>query len=198
MVLKNVRAKVESYWTTTKKLAAMMSVWGLIFSLVTITKLGVAFDYDDTLVFSSPAFSKAFAAAAQPYSPEFWSVVNKSYDLEQPKLVGVGLAWLFRIFGFKVAIIASRPAEDGEFLKKEWRRLAPRSSFIFAGDKSNKHVHLQAGNYLFFFGDSDSDITEARKANVVPIRLKRSQKSSYKEDYHPGTMDEIVIPLSEY
>ncbi len=198
MVLKNVRAKVESYWTTTKKIGAMLSVWGLIFSLVTITKLGVAFDYDDTLVFSSPAFAKGFAAAPQPYSPQFWSVVNKSYDLEQPKVVGTSLAWLFRIFGFKVAIIAARPAEDGEFLKKEWRRLAPRGSFIFAGDKSNKHIHLAAGNYLFFFGDSDSDITEARKANVVPIRLKRSQRSSYKEDYRPGTMDEIVIPFSEY
>src|SRR6185503_9211764 len=35
-MLKNVRAKAEQYWTTTKKLTAAASVWGLIFSVVTI------------------------------------------------------------------------------------------------------------------------------------------------------------------
>ena len=198
MVLKNVRAKVDAGWTQTKKILGMMSVWGLIFSLVTVAKVGVAFDYDDTLVFSTPAFSRAFANSAQPFTPQFWSILNKSYDIEKPKILSLTLAWAFRIFGFRVTIISARPATDGEALRKEWRRLAPRGNFIFAGDRSNKHLYLENGNYILFFGDSDSDIIQARKANVFPIRIRRSAKSFYKQDYNPGSLGEWVIPFSEY
>ena len=197
-MLKTVRAKVENYWTLTKKLLALMSVWGLIFSLVTIGRFGVAFDYDDTLVFSTPAFAKGFASSPQPFSPQFWAVVNQSYDVEEAKVIPCALAWAFRLFGFKVAIIAARPDSGGEALKKEWRRLVGKGQFIFAGDKSNKHKHLQGGNYVLYFGDSDSDMSEARKARVFSVRIRRSPKSTYKEDYAPGSLGELVIPFSEY
>lgn len=196
-MLKAAKEKVEAGITFTKKTLVAMSVWGLIFSLVTVAKLGVAFDYDDTLVNSTPAFTRAFEKTTQPFTPQFWSIVNNSYELEKPKAVATALAWVFRIFGFKVAIITARPAVDHEALQKEWRRLAPRS-FFFAGDKENKHLHLQSGNYVLYFGDSDSDISEARKAKVFGIRVKRHPKSSYKDEYHPGTLGEPVIPLSEY
>ena len=110
MVLKAVRAKTEAAWTTTKKILALMSCWGLIFSLATITKLCVAFEYDDGLVFSTPAYKKAFASVPQPFTPQFWSVVNRSCDVEQPKFLSQALAWGFRLCGFKVAIIADRPS----------------------------------------------------------------------------------------
>jgi acid phosphatase (class B) len=196
-MLKEVRSKVEAGWTTTKKLLAALSVWGLIFSVVTISRFGVAFDYDDTLVFSTPAFSRAYANGGQPFSPQFWGIVNNSYELERPKIIGCGLAWIFRLFGFRISIVSARPPYEGEALAKEWRRLAPKG-FVFAGDRSKKHVYLQNGRYLLFFGDSDSDISQARHAGVMGVRIKRSVKSSYKEDYHPGTLGELVIPLSEY
>ena len=196
-MFKAAKEKVEAGINFTKKTIVLMSVWGLIFSLVTITKLGVAFDYDDTLVNSSPAFARAFEKTTQPFTPQFWSIVNNSYELEKPKFVALSLAWAFRIFGFKVAIITARPNVEGEALQKEWRRLAPRA-FYFAGDKENKHVELQRGNYVLYFGDSDSDIAQARKAKVYGVRVKRSPKSTYKEEYHPGTLGELVIPLSEY
>lgn len=198
MVLKKVGAKVQTFWTTTKRIVVMLACWGLVFSIATIGRLAVAFDYDDTLVFSAPAYAKAFAAATVPYSPQFWSVLNQSYDLERPKLVSCSLAWFFRLFGFRVSILTSRQATDGEALRKEWRHLTPKGHFIFTGDKSSLHNHLKEGNYLLFFGDKDSDIAEARKADVYPIRIRRSTKSAYKEDYHPGTMGELSIPLSEY
>ncbi|MBI5631434.1 MAG: hypothetical protein HY921_11185 [Elusimicrobia bacterium] len=197
MVLKNVRAKADAYWTRTKKFLAALSCWGLVFSLVTICRLGVAFDYDDTLVFSTPALSRAFANTAQPFSEAFWSVVNQSYDLEKPKLIPYVLAWMFRVFGFRVAILTARPAVDAEPLKKEWRHLVGRGQFHFTS-RENKHQYLQSGNYVLFFGDSDSDIQQARRARVFAIRVKRSPKSLFKDDYHPGTMGELVIPLSEY
>ena len=198
MVLKNARAKVEHYWTNTKKFMAAMSVWGLIFSLVTITHLGVAFDYDDTLVNSKASFDKAFAQSQQPYSDSFWTVVNQSYDLEKPKLIPYALAWIFRVCGFKVAIVTTRPSISSDALKKEWRHLIGRGHFIFAGEKTAKHTFLQSGNYVMFFGDSDSDMAEARQAHVLPIRIRRSLQSVFKEDYNPGTLHELVIPFSEY
>ncbi|HAM35255.1 MAG TPA: hypothetical protein DEB40_06265 [Elusimicrobia bacterium] len=199
MVLKNVREKTHAAWTTTKKILALMSVWGLVYSLTTITRLGVAFEYDDTLVFSTPAYVKAFASVQQPFSPQFWSVVNKSYDIEKPKLLPLSLAWIFRLFGFKVAIIANRPSTDGDGLRKEWRRLTPKTLFCFAGDRGDPRLFLEKGNYVLFFGDSDSGIVEARKAGVYPIRVKRSRKSFRKEeDYRPGTFGELVLPWSQY
>lgn len=197
-MLKNVRAKAEQYWTTTKKLTALASAWGLIFSIVTIAHLGVAFDYDDTLVQSAAAFSKAFAQSSQPYSPDFWAIVNQSYDLEKPKLFTFPLAWAFRLFGFKVSVITARQPVQAEPLKKEWRHLVGRGNFIFANEAQTKHSVLSNGNYVLYFGDSDTDVREARLAKVYPIRIRRSAKSIFKEDYHPGTLGELVIPFSEY
>jgi acid phosphatase class B len=198
MVLKNARAKVEHYWTNTKKMLAAMSVWGLIFSLVTITHLGVAFDYDDTLVHSDAAFSKAIATGQQLYSEGFWTVVNQNYDLETPKYIPFVLAWAFRIFGFHIAVLTTRPAIGADPLKKEWRHLVSKGYFIFASDKTAKHSFLQNGNYVLYFGDSDSDIEEARQAHVFPVRVRRDRHSTFKEDYNPGSMHELVIPFSEY
>ena len=195
MVLKAVRAKTETAWKTTKKALAVMSVWGLIFSLVTISRLAVAFEYDDGLVFSTPAYAKARAGLSNPASEQFWSVVNRSYDLESPQVTPFLLAWTLRLCGFKVAIIAQRPSTDGEALQKEWRHLTPNGLFCFAPEKAGIRVFLGQGNYVLYFGGSDSGILEARKAGVYPIRIKRSAKSSNKEDYHPGTLGEIRLPF---
>ena len=197
-MLKNVRDKVEKGWTWTKKTLAALSCWGLVFSIVTIGRLAVAFDYDDTLVFSAPAYSKAFANSVQAYTPGFWSVVNQSYDLEKPKMLAYGLAWFFRVMGFQVTILTSRPPVSAEALKKEWRHLAPRGRFVFAGDGEGKVQHLQDGNYVLYFADNDSDIASARRAKVYAIRIRRSRKSFQREDYHPGSLGELVLPLSEY
>lgn len=193
---KAVKEKADKTVTFAKKVLGVLSLWGLIFSLVTVGNLRVGFDYDDTLVFSTPAFDRGFQSGSEPFSPRFWEVVNNSYELERPKPLPYALAWLFRVCGFKVVVITSRPGTGGEALRKEWRYLA--SSFVFAGGSGNKHKALSEGNFVLFFGDSDSDIVEGRKAKVLALRVKRSRKSSYKEDYHPGSLREIVIPLTEY
>ena len=194
-VVNDVKTKADKAWSFTKKMVVLGGVWGLCFSLVTIGRLGVAFDYDDTLVFSTPAFQKAFASGAVPYSPAFWEIVNNAYDLEARKPLVWGAAWVFRVFGFKVVVISSRPPHGGEALRKEWRYLA--TDFEFAGGSEGKHRLLKKGRYVLYVGDSDSDIAESRRAKVFPVRVKRSPKSTYKEDYHPGTLGEIVIPFTE-
>lgn len=197
MVLKDVRTKVEQTWTTTKKILAAMSVWGLIFSIVTIARLGVAFDYDDTLVHSQDSFAKAARAVSLPRTPEYWRIVNSSYDLETPKILPYGLACLARGFGFRILILADRPAAGGDALKKEWRRLAPKG-FAFVGSPENKHLHLQDGRYVLFFGDSDRDMLEAKNAGVMAVRVMRGVKSAASDEYNPGKQGEPVLPLSQY
>jgi acid phosphatase class B len=195
-MFEKVQQKVHKGWSTTKKLLAWLSVWGLIFSLVTIGRLRVAFDYDDTLVFSTPAFNKAFKSGVQEFSPQFWTIVNQSYDLEEPKIMTNAMAWILRAFGFKITILTSRPPEGGEALKKEWRRLA--SAFVFVPDQYKKHLYLNQGRYVLYFGDSDADITEGRLAHVLTLRIRRSPRSSYKSEYSPKMLGEFVIPFSEY
>lgn len=197
-MLQKAKEKVEYWWTMFKRLMALLCVWGLIFSGVTIGKLGVAFDYDDTLVFSTPAYAKAFAGTPRPLGPQFWSIVNQAYDLEKPKALPWALAWAFKLCGFRVSILAARPDTDGEGLRKEWRHLVPRSRFHFVGEAGGKRRFLEDGSNVLFFGDSDLDVAEGRKAKVFTVRVKRSPKSSYKEDYHPGTMREFVLPFSEF
>jgi len=195
-VAKAARGQAERTWGFTKRLTVGAMVWGLVFSLVTIGELRVAFDYDDTLVFSTPAFERAFKSGRQPFSPAFWQVVNQGYDVERRKFLSNIMAWGFRMCGFKVTILTARPPHGGDALKKEWRYLA--DDFVFTAGSENKHRYLKKGNYVLFFGDSDSDIQQGRKAEVFSVRVRRSNESSYKEDYNPGTLRELVLPLTEF
>lgn len=197
MVLKDVRAKVEQTWTTTKKILALMSVWGLVFSLVTIARLGVAFAYDDTLVDSSAAYEKASGASAAARGPDYWKTINNAYDLESPKLLPYAAAGLARAFGFRILILAERQSTGGEALKKEWRHLAPRG-FTFVSDPEELHLHLQDGRYVLFLGSTDRELLEAKKAGVYAVRVKRPRKAVLGGEYNPGQLGEVVIPLSEF
>jgi acid phosphatase class B len=197
MVLKTVRAKVEQTWSMGKKILAMMMVWGLVFSLVTIARLGVAFAYDDTLVESSAAFAKAAGSATLPHGSDYWKTINNAYELENPKLLPYAVAGLARAFGFHVLILAERQATGGEPLKKEWRRLAPRG-FTFVPDSDDLHLHLQDGRYVLYLGSTDRELLEAKKAGVYAVRVKRGRKAVLGGDYNPGRMGEVVIPLSEF
>ncbi len=197
MVLKDVRAKVEKTWTTTKKLLALMSVWGLVFSLVTISRLGAAFAYDDTLVHSEASFEHAAHSVQQAGSPEYWRVVNNSYDRESPKIVPFALAMALRGFGFRILILAERSGTGGEALKKEWRHLAPRG-FVFVPNPEDLHLHLEGGRYVLFFGTSDRQMLEARKAGVYALRVRRDPEDAGAGAYSPGRLGEPVVPFSQY
>jgi acid phosphatase class B len=197
MVLKDVRAKVEQTWTTTKKILAALSVWGLIFSIVTIARLGVAFTYDDVLVNSLAAHEKAENHVQQLRSPEYWKIVNNAYDLESPKILPYTLACLFRAFGFRVMIMAERAGSGGEALKKEWRHIAPRS-FIFVPDPQELHMYLQDERVVLFFSDGDRELLQAKRVGVYGVRVRRSKKSINVGEYNPGQLGEFVIPLSQF
>lgn len=195
-MLEKVNAAFNKWMKRLKTISIWLGTWGFIFSVVTIAGLKAAFDYDDTLVFTSPAFQKASQTGAIINSPDYWRTLNQSYDLEKVKILPYSAAWLFKITGFRVSVVTERNAVGSEALVKFWKPLV--SDFYFVSDPLKKAEVLGSDRYLFYFGDSDADITCARKAGVLPVRVKRSDKSSNKVDYRPGTLREWVIPLSEY
>ncbi|MEK7234591.1 MAG: hypothetical protein AAB268_12305, partial [Elusimicrobiota bacterium] len=113
------------------------------------------------------------------------------------KYVPFTIACALRGLGFRVMIMAERQGTDGEALKKEWRKLSPRS-FIFTPDPGAKHLHMQEGHFIAFFGDSDQDMLEAKKVNVLAVRIRRGKHSVKNNHYSPGKMGETVIPLSQF
>ncbi len=196
---KKVKEKAETYWSRTKKTIFLLSIWGIIFSVATIAKLGVGFGYDTALVCSTLAYQKAVDQGVQPYSYSFWAIVNQSYDLERPKVLPFTIAWIFRLFGFRLSIITSRPPVDTEGLKKDWRHLVAPARFIFAETNEAKTQYLQDGNFVLFFGGSDSEIEAAKKAHVYAIRILQRRECLYNPtDYHPGQFHELKVPLSQY
>lgn len=197
MVFKETRAQVEKAWTTTKKVLAAMSVWGLIFSLVTIGRLSVGFDYDGTLVDSTKSFEKAQRLSQTPGGAGYWSVLNNSYELESPKLVAYSMALVLRALGFRIVIMADRQGTDGDALRKEWRRMAP-GSFFFTPNDTDKNLQLSRGRFVAFFGDEDADMLDAKKAGVLPLRVLRQHPPAGPGPYSPGKMGDYVIPLSRF
>ncbi len=197
MVFKDTRAQVEKAWTTTKKVLAAMSVWGLVFSLVTIGRLSVGFDYDGTLVDSTKAFEKAGRLSSQAGGASYWGVLNNSYELESYKLVPYSLAIVLRGLGFRIVIMADRQGTDGDALRKEWRRLAP-GTFFFTPNPSDKNVQLQRGRFVALFGDADEDMLEAKKAGVLAMRVQHPPAPGAPGPYSPGKMGDYVVPLSRF
>lgn len=173
-------------------LVSMVCIYLVTFTSVNMADLKVGFDYDDTLIFSTPAFRAGVASGQEPYSEEYWRVVNQSFNLEKKKLVPLATALIYKALGFDVVIITARQGYGGEGLQRHWKWLT--KEFYFERNKSSV---LEKGRFVAFFGDSDSDITEALGAGVRPIRVKRSKESDYKEKYHPGQYKELILPFSD-
>jgi acid phosphatase class B len=173
-------------------LTAIVCVYVVTFTSVNIADLKVGFDYDDTLIFSTPAFRAGAASGQEPYSPEYWRVVNQSFNREKVKLVPMTTALIYKALGFDVVVITARQGYGGVELQEHWKWLA--KEFYF---ERNKSSILEKGRFVAFFGDSDSDITEALEAGVKPIRVKRGKESDYKGKYHPGQYNECILPFSD-
>ncbi len=176
----------------TKIVLTIVCIYVVTLTSVNIADLKVGFDYDDTLIFSTPAFRAGAASGQEPYSPEYWRVVNQSFNLEKVKLVPMTTALIYKVLGFDVVIITARAGYGGEELQRHWKWLTKEFHF-----ERNKSTILEKGSFIAFFGDSDSDITEALEAGVRPIRVKRSKKSDYTGKYHPGQYKECILPFSD-
>jgi acid phosphatase (class B) len=114
-----------------------------------------------------------------------------------------------RSLGQEVYAITARPDINGDPLRAylEAELGIDRDHVFFEPDidqpgnpagKTDRIASLALG---VFYGDADSDITDARKANVRAVRFQRSPRSSNRKDgrlnkYHPGYYGEPIVASS--
>jgi len=157
----------------------------------------VGFDIDDTLLFSSPAFDRGYADA-QPYTDEFWKIINSSdEEVSIIKEKCYKILKAHQAKGHKVFLLTARNPEGGEVMKEYLSKKMgiPKENIFFA--PHGKTARIKELGIDAFYGDSDSDMSYAEEAGAIPIRILRSPKSSYKGSCNPGSMDEFIIPDSE-
>jgi acid phosphatase class B len=199
----------------------------------------VAFDIDDTLAFTTPAFARGFATGGTPgpLDTDFWTVTNgcdsgcpaetitlpsgTRKDLpanaaSTAKIKARQLVALHKSLGHRVFAITARPDINGEPVRDHVERELgiARSDVFFEpdidrpGNPKGKTDRIESLNLDVFYGDSDSDITDALHAFRDPagqqrkvvngVRFLRSPRSSNRKagqlnKYHPGYYGEPVL-----
>jgi acid phosphatase class B len=174
----------------------LAATWAVFFSVFTIMGLRAGFEYDDGLVFSTPAYKTAQKSGAEPGSKDYWNAVNRAYKLERAKPVVWLTAWLCRAFGFKVAIICQRDPAGSDSLAQSWKPLA--QDFFFTDDENQKYELLEKKPFTLYFAVSDADVIQARKAGVWAVRIRKNKKSVLPAEATPRMFKEPVLPLSEF
>ncbi len=173
--------------------------------------VAVGFDVDDTVLFSAPGFYYGFENkdgenGTNRYgkrvlgSMEFWRDMNGHFDnFSIPKQSARDVIEMHKARGDKIYFITARPWTKDEILTKIVHRefkLDNKYPVIFSG-RTSKAVYIRNKNIRLFYGDSDSDISEAHHAGVRAIRFMRSPLSNNKGKYHPGKHGESVLENSE-
>ncbi|GAB4282805.1 MAG: acid phosphatase AphA [Candidatus Rifleibacteriota bacterium] len=173
--------------------------------------IAVGFDVDDTVLFSSPGFYYGFENTDGPggtnkYGPrplsndKFWEDMNNQFDkFSIPKPTAVKVIEMHKRRGDKIYFITARPATKSEILtpllKKAFKLPENSPKVIFAG-KTSKGVFIKKHKIALFYGDADTDISEANEVGIRAIRFMRSPTSTNKSKYHPGMYGEAVLENS--
>lgn len=179
-----------------KAFSMLAGAWGFLFSVNSLIGFQAAFEYDDGLSFSTPAFKAAAKDGMEQGSPDYWNSVNRSHAYESLKPAAWLTAWTLKAFGVKITVFCDRGSEGSDSLEISWRRLA--DYFYFNKTEDEKYRILEKRRFVLFAGASDSGIIQARKAGVHPLRLLRSPRSVLTFDYHPGRFKERYLPLSRF
>ena len=132
---------------------------------------------------------------------EFWNRLNEQYDDRSiPKRIGKQLLELHLRRGDDIYIISRRQASV-----PPTKTVTHRLERIFGirlqhpvvqTNLKDKNPFIAARHIVYYYGDSDSDITAAVGARAVPIRVQRSQTSYAKDRPHNGQLNEIVLENS--
>lgn len=182
----------------------------------------VGFDVDDTLAFTTPAFLRGVGSGAVFGDDTFWTVVNScdsgcpeevlslpdgtTHHLPQSpasnaKAKALELVQLHRSLGHKIYAITARPEIAGDavrvFIEKQLG--IAREDVFF--EPASKTARMQSLGLDVYYGDADSDITDAAAVQgrtVKAYRFFRSPKSSNRSGtklgkYHPGYFGEKII-----
>jgi hypothetical protein len=187
---------IKRWFLRLKIFTFLAATWAVLFSVFTLLDLHVGFEYDDGLVFSTPAFLSARGGKLEPGSQDYWNTVNHAYKLERRKPAAWLTAWFFKVIGFKVDILCQRGPAGAESLVQKWKPLA--DNFFFAADENQKYEFLEHKPVILYFAASDADIIQARKAGIAAVRIRKSSKSVLPSEFTPRKFKEPVLPLSEF
>jgi acid phosphatase class B len=178
-----------------------------------------------------------------PSNALFWGIVNScdpgcpaaSITLEDgstkflpstepsaPKSKAIDLIKYHQSLGHQVYAITARPEINGDVLRDYLEKVVglPRENVFFEpdldlpGNPRGKTDRIESLDLDVFYGDSDSDVTDAlsafvdkvtgvRTKTVVPIRFLRAPQSPLRKEgrlmkYHPGYYGEAIIRESYY
>lgn len=151
----------------------------------------VGFDLDDTLLDNAPSWAET-RKKAKYGTLEFWDIINNSTcRKDSPKTKVQELAEWHESQGHTILVITARggtyPNKMAECLKNTGYN--PNWKVFFT--PNGKTLTLKAQKVQIYYGDSDSDITDAKKAGALPVRILRSFRSTNPNKVHIG--NEIVI-----
>lgn len=172
----------------------LLTAYGIAFAANKTLEKTVGYDYDSTLAFSTPTFLAA--REEDPSDRINWELVNgRLLKLEKKKHVALTVPF-FKLLGYTPIVITSRNETKGDVFRAHVERVyGIKAEDVYM--TREKAVHLKERKCVLFFGDSDGDITEAKKAEVRAVRVKRSADDFYKSHYHPGDYGEFVLPFSD-
>ncbi len=166
-----------------------------------IGKLKVGFDIDDTILYSERAFVVAPKTESGRTDYAWINTHDKEYSLFIDPVVT--LIKYFRAHGHEVFFITARPGVNGDsvaaFLSKNLNFDVQVDSNLFFSPKeyvngfkyTTKHRVMKKLDIDIYYGDSDTDIIAAIKADVHPVRIVRSDASikEYGVNYFGNTND---------
>jgi acid phosphatase class B len=169
-------------------------------------KLRVGFDIDDTTLYSERAFVVAPKTESGKTDYSWINTHDKEYSLLIDPVIT--LINYFRAHGHEVFFITARPGPNGDsvavFLSKNLNFDVKVDSNLFFSPKeyingfkyTTKHRKMNELDLDIYYGDSDTDIIAAIKADVHPVRVVRSNASikeyggNYFGDTHDGKSPE--------
>ena len=149
--------------------------------------LNVGFDVDDTILFSRDVFLNIPKDKSNPIDYNWVNMQDEKLSLFiEPT---VKLIKYFKNNGHNIFIITARSGENGHYLakllsdslglgikKNENLFFCPKES-IDGKRYTTKHYQMKKLNLDLFYGDADSDMIAALKANVHPVRIVRHNMS---------------------
>jgi acid phosphatase (class B) len=177
--------------------------------------IAVGFDIDDTLLFSSPGFYYVLYNTDGPggtnrygkdrraivANPQTWTDLHENYDrFALPKQIARDVIHLHKRRGDRIYAITARAGVKGDLLDARVRKtfdVALAEPVIFTAFKPKTEV-IRSRGIVVYYGDSDSDIQDAKEAGARGVRFMRAMNAiEYDKLPSNGKFGEDVLEGSD-
>ena len=170
-IIESITTFIGKWFNRFRVFSHLFAIWAIIYSTINICNFKVAFEYNDGI---------RFIAKNQ----------NGTIVEERTKIIPTLTALIMKLIGVKVDVIVDK--EDINHIK-----ISFADNIYYVSNQNEKYELLERNKYILFFANSDEGIIQAKKAGIIPIRIKRNPKSKNPLNYNPGAFNERFLPLSE-